>query len=269
MISDRIVKFLVRQGYLLAGGSAVEALAALTTWREQLGLEDDKAIVDRYVDMPRFCSVPDSIGSGARCRWDGTKRPLPITWTIVGSIAGISDETLKKIYTEAWRRWSAVCGIVPEYVGPGRGAMVVMTHGKIDGESSTLAWSELPCGPDQPLDQKYDTGEKWFSGFGDPTGGRISLVAVATHEIGHVIGLDHLGEGNLLAPYYSPKIREPQPGDIAEAVARYGLPAAPTPNPDPPTTPNPSGTPWDATVTLAKPDGTPVVFEGTLYQRGS
>lgn len=269
MINERTIQFLRRQGFLLLGGNPIQALAE---FREQLGLADDPKIIERFIDAPRFCAVPDR-NAGARCRWDGTARPLTITWTISGSLTGIDAETLKGIYTEAWSRWAKVCGIVPTYVKNGHAPMVVMGHGAIDGESGTLAWSELPCGKDQQLEQRYDTGENWFTGLGKPNGGRTSLVAVACHEIGHVIGLDHLGEGNLLAPYYSSSVRDPQAGDIKEAQLRYGPPITgsdPTPTPPPTTpTPNPSGTPWDATVTLAKKDGTPVVFEGTLYQRGS
>lgn len=157
-------------------------------------------------------------------RWGRTS----ITWTITGLLPGYTRERLKTVYTKAWQQWMDVCGLTVHYTdGP---ADVNMGSGMIDGQNGTLAWSELPNGSDNPLNQKYDTAEQWDD---------VMVLAVATHETGHAIGLSHLSAGNLLAPYYSRSITAPQSGDIAEAVKRYGK-SNPRPNPtDPP--PPPAG----------------------------
>lgn len=198
-------------------------------------------------DGTRYCGVDDLAGAveaGASvCRW-GKK---DITWTIVGQIPGFTFEQFKTACTEAWAYWSAVCDIRPKYVEEPVDANVLMGTGKIDGSSGTLAWSEMPCGNVRQLTQKYDKDERWVISA-NPTNG-TDIVRVAAHEIGHVIGIPHISDGNLLAPYYSSKVRKPQAGDIREAVARYGQPAAPTPVPDPVPTPSPTGgIDWSALI---------------------
>ncbi|NIQ12984.1 MAG: matrixin family metalloprotease, partial [Candidatus Dadabacteria bacterium] len=93
------------------------------------------------------------------------------------------------------------------------------------------------------LEQKYDTTENWVV-LNHPPSNRIDIVRVACHEIGHVIGIPHIGAGNLMAPHYSQQIRDPQAGDISEAVSRYGRPLpTPEPEPTPDPTPEPGPTP--------------------------
>ena len=52
-------------------------------------------------------------------------------------------------------------------------------------------------------------------------------------ELGHAIGISHIGPGNLMAPTYSSTINKPQSGDIQEAIARYGPPRVQPSEPDP------------------------------------
>lgn len=67
----------------------------------------------------------------------------------------------------------------------------------------------------------------WKIGFGgDPE--IYDLRYALAHEIGHAIGLDHPGRsGQLMGFSYSESFRQPQPGDVAGAVALYG-PGAPS-----------------------------------------
>lgn len=238
----KLVAFLKQQGYLPPDAEPSDArfIGAIEGFQRKMGLIVDGVpdiVTERFADAPRFCSVPDNVNAGQKCRWDGTERPLEIRWSVTGSLPGIPAQKLIEVYNAAWLSWMRVCGIMPSYVPNASEAHVRMGSGRIDGASGTLAWSQLPCGPDQPLQQKYDSGEPWFTGLGRPTNGRISLRAVACHEIGHVIGLDHLSQGNLLAPYYTADILEPQAGDIEEAVLRYGPPVA-APLPPEPDTPD-------------------------------
>lgn len=177
----------------------------------------------------KFCALPDQMPLQDRlCKWD---RP-DVRWTITGVVPGFSYEQLKAAYELAWSWWAEVCVLRPEYVGPTQQADVLMGAGVIDRPGQVLAWSEMPCGTTGPLRQMYDTSESWINSA-EP-GNKIDLVRVACHEIGHALGVPHIESGNLMAPTYSTRIRKPQPGDVREAVARYGQPTPSSPVPPSP-----------------------------------
>lgn len=185
-------------------------------------------------DGHRLCGVEDTLGAGeSMCRWPA---PNP-TWAIIADIPGLARESFKQAAVAAWARWSAVCGIVPRMVEAENQANVLIGIQTI-GPGGVLADSELPCGATMQtqLRQRYDSAEDWVVSDNPPSN-KIDLVRVMCHEIGHVIGIPHIGTGNLMAPTYSRTVNKPVAGDIAEAVARYGLPvpvAQPIPTPSVP-----------------------------------
>lgn len=189
--------------------------------------------VGDHLQEPRFCAQPDIMQANAQvCKWP-TKN---VTWSVLATPPGLEQQAVVEAYTEAFSRWKAVCGINPQYQ-PGNGqAMIVMGIRAIDGSFGVLAESELPCGNARQCRQWYDSGEQWaiFDGKG-PGGRKIDITRVATHELGHAFGMDHIGTGNLLAPVYSESIWTPQAGDIQQMQGRYGPPASiPDPPPPPP-----------------------------------
>lgn len=233
-IPAELVQRLITLGWLpgpTADPAAVKG--AVRDYQTFHGLKPDGdagPITLRHLDKLRFCGLAEHFTQEAVCAWP--QRPAKITWNITGTLAGVSTADQKDAYALAWGYWSEVCGVLPEYVSNPSGANVLMGSGRIDGPQGTLAWSELPCGGARTLAQKYDDTEPWgiFEGGGF---GKIDLVRVACHEIGHVIGIPHISAGNLLAPTYNQSIRKPQAGDIAEAVKRYGPPVN-QPEPTPP-----------------------------------
>lgn len=161
-------------------------------------------------------------------------RKRELTWRWQGSLPNLADGEALAAVTEAFAAWQAVCGLT--FRQTAGQADITLTCGPIDGPAGVLAWSELPDGYDRGLLQQYDTAEAFLVAQRPPPR-YIDLVAVACHEIGHAIGLDHTqrGTGDLLEPVYSAGRRTPQPGDVRRAQALYG-PAAPTP-PATPATP--------------------------------
>jgi hypothetical protein len=181
---------------------------------------------------PRFCALPDVMEARTSlCKWPSNH----ITWTVQAAPPGLSVQQVAEAGQEAFRRWSEVCGLTAEYQPGNANVMIAMGTRRIDGTFGVLAESELPCGQVRQCRQWYDSSEQWglFDDRG-PGGNAIDLIRVMTHELGHALGMNHIGAGNLLAPTYSPTIIKPQAGDIKEMQARYGTPSENPPPPPPP-----------------------------------
>ena len=201
--------------------------------------EATKALLKRH-----RCGQPDIMESRAdTCKWPSNR----VTWSQAIRLPTLAPDVVDRIYATAWNQWASVCGLTPVLAGPSDAPHVRATAGAgplnhLDGAGGVLAWSELPCGATDAtrLQQMFDQSELW----NEPM-----FLAVACHEIGHAIGLPHLPTGSLMAPYYDAKITAPTPVDIAEAVARYGPPVAPS-DPLPKPLPNPPVPPASTTFRL-------------------
>lgn len=173
---------------------------------------------------PARCGLPDMMLDQS-CAWPHKD----VTFHAQLNLPGLAAAEVEAAFVEACQQWSAVCGInLTRSDSPAANIVARSGTGRsnnLDGRGGTLAWSELPCGRSRraTLQQMYDEAEQWS---------RSMAVAVICHEVGHAIGLSHIAAGNLLAPYYDPRITKPQAGDIAEAVKRYG-PPQPKPSPAP------------------------------------
>lgn len=169
-----------------------------------------------------FCGVDTSGMQSATAAW----RKRRLTFAVDGDFPTLGDETAFSAIVEAFANWEAVCGLTFAEANDTRSADIVITTGRIDGAFGVLAWSELPQGDDRQLTQKYDTKDKFVVALRPPRDS-IDLVAVATHEIGHALGLEHTspGTGDLMEPTYAAGRRVPQPGDVERIVRLYGKPA--------------------------------------------
>lgn len=211
----------------------------IAEYQEIHGLKVDGNIgpvVERKILQPRFCAVKDRL-SATKCRWDHTqwdgskwKTGKPVAMLLLYHVAdvfpGMSPSETKATMADVMASFPRVCAVDPVWTDDASKANLLTKVGKIDGPSSTLAWAELPCGPDTPqtqLNSLVDKDEP-FVRSADPPNGRLDIDRILRHEMAHHFGLDHLPEGNLLAPYYDQKIRDFQDGDIQELTRRYGPP---------------------------------------------
>ena len=166
----------------------------------------------------RRCGLPDFnlTTPGNVCKWPMEK----VAYYQEINLPGMSPDSVAEAYAIAFSQWAEVCNLDPQVVASPSAANIYARSGTgkkhgLDDRGGTLAWSELPCGVAEnvQLDQMFDEAEAWSFNM---------AVAVMCHELGHALGLPHLNDGNLMAPYYDPKVTAPQKGDIAEIVKLYG-----------------------------------------------
>lgn len=228
MSPTELADALTKTGFLKPAMPVDEALREYQKFHQLPQSATPDVITERSLNLERFCGLPDKMELGATMpRWN--KRHL--RWKLTGVLAAISMDVFADAYREAFDYWSKVCGITHEQADQDD---ISVATGHIDGPFGTLAWSELASG-DSHKQQKYDSSEKWVVS-NNPPQGRISLVTVACHEIGHVLGLPHTGVPHqLMNPTYNPLIGKPQANwDVVEVVQRYGKPTVTPPPPPPP-----------------------------------
>lgn len=164
------------------------------------------------------CGLPDFniTMAGSECRWPMRK----ILYYQDIKLPGLTPEQVAEAYAIAFSQWATLCDIEPVLAASHTTANIYARSGVgrqngLDNRGGTLAWSELPCGVSEniQLDQMYDEAEAWSFNM---------AVAVMCHELGHALGLPHLNDGNLMAPYYDPNVTAPQAGDAQEIIKLYG-----------------------------------------------
>lgn len=236
---------------LLSSEKATSILQSLGyfTFREyqQAHFLPESGILDtpteRSLLQTRTCNLPEFFSLDANAppaKWNKNN----ITWRLSRSFAlpGFSQETISTVFEWAFSDWAQNAALKFSQIPFEAEPDILINSGRIDSAGNTLAWSELPSGGNQQLNQKYDNAEA-FVFSGNPQAGRIDLGAVAKHEIGHALGLSHAPNNiiALLNSIYNPRIRSLQPWDIAEIQRRYGPPepAQPPSGPTPTPTPEP------------------------------
>lgn len=176
-------------------------------------------------DDIHFCAVTENMAA-ASAAW----RKRRLAWCLAGRFPNLDEAVVRQAFAQAFGSWSeATEGALTFYeVGQADRCDVLVTTGTIDGPMGVLAWSELPPGDDRRLTQRYDTGDRYVVAV-RPGQGQVDLVAVATHEIGHALGLGHTerGTGDLMEPTYEPGKRTPQPGDVRRIRSLYPAPPSP------------------------------------------
>lgn len=182
-----------------------------------------------------YCGVTEQMLEDFRRRnplrkWQKTH----LRWYVADRLPGVGQMEMLTAYRQSFAAWQSVCGLTFEQTKQHSLADLIILTRSIDGRNGTLAEHQLPPGNDMPLRGWFDIGEGWTVSS-PPQRGKIDLVAVATHEFGHGIGISHIqSPRNLMNPVYDPGIRTPQQGDIDEATRRYGPPRqAPEPDPVP------------------------------------
>ncbi|VFV47689.1 mmp7_felca ame: full=matrilysin ame: [Lynx pardinus] len=188
------------------------------------GMLDSRVIV--VMQQPR-CGLPDTgedLPSRNRPKWISKA----VTYRIISYTRDLPRVTVDHLVAKALNMWSkeiplsfrrVVLGIPDIVIGFARGA-----HGDFypfDGPGGTLAHAYEP-GPGLGGDAHFDEDERWADGRGLG----INFLAVATHELGHSLGLRHSSDpDSVMYPTYGARDSENfklSPGDIREIQELYG-----------------------------------------------
>jgi len=187
------------------------------------GRLDEDTVEKLYA--PR-CGVSDALRASAQSRWN--KRLL--NYYIDSYPPQLAISVVEAVYREAFTYWELAADLKFSQIRRAAGADLVLSTGRgprsgFDGPSGTLAWAYLPTGNDQPLLCRFDLDERWVHDLNRD----ILLLAVACHEFGHLIGLDHDSQGSqsLMAPFYNRLTYKPQANDIRRIQGIYGPPNQP------------------------------------------
>lgn len=170
---------------------------------------------------------------GMFAKWPGESPRIPWHVDVSGYIGTLTPAQILGAFQTAWGWWAEPADFTPVMVGSPGEALVRIHFARIDGPNGILAWSELANNTNQPKTQRYDNSEKWTIDW--------FLQAVAAHEIGHVLGLEHDGQnsGALMAPFIQQNVPKPTKRDIDRLIGLgYRRRTTPIP-PAPPTLPIP------------------------------
>lgn len=146
-------------------------------------------------------------------------------------LGAIRAADVRQCFTEALKEISGCCDVTHEMVASQHNANLLIILARMDGASGVLADCQIPMGnvssDNTQLTMRLDTGERWGLSA-TPTGDMIDLYRVFLHEALHGHGLGHkpnsIRDPALIAPMYSPLLRNLQVADKQELVRRYGTP---------------------------------------------
>lgn len=238
------VNYLMLFGYLakevIEHVSADDIARAVKAFQRLFGIKPDGLVGPRTLRAMAYprCGCPDVVipNTPYAKLLKAAQTNLPawrkrdVTYYIDSYVAGLGKSDQQAIIAQAWQAWTNVCGIRVLGTGSAQSADIIITTGSgpqdnFDGPGGTLAWAYIPDGNDRQLLMKFDMSESW-SGSMSQRG--ILMLNVATHEFGHLLGLDHSRvPAALMAAFYNPGVGTPQwNDDIPRVRARYGNPAA-------------------------------------------
>jgi predicted Zn-dependent protease len=163
---------------------------------------------------PRCAVLDTATERGEQCAWKKRRVAFCLDWKGQG-LGTLKPSTCLRVYKRAVRIWASASGLDLVVVEKTVNADVVSRLGKIDGPGYVVAWSEVPCGGDRKLKQRYGSSE--------PTRRMNELLNRFLHEHGHALGLGHGPDGTVMQPYADQRLTVLTAWELLELEARYRL----------------------------------------------
>ncbi|CAD7699860.1 unnamed protein product [Ostreobium quekettii] len=208
---SQLQKFLNKFGWLKGGvdgvfGDATEA--AVKAFQQFSGIDGDgvagpvtiaKILQTRHDDVADQPDEPDQ---------PTYQRGETVEYWVGLGPANLDQDTLEGEIGAAFAAWAEVTGVVFTQVGTREEAKVTVTWADrspdnfflFDGPGGALAHSTREY-------IQFDRAERWLAQGDQPAPGAFHVLPVALHEVGHVLGLTHSGNGDdVMAPYYAGKL---------------------------------------------------------------
>jgi hypothetical protein len=119
------------------------------------------------------------------------------------------------LLTQAWESWALVCRINVKQTGNKGDANVIVNVRLLnDQPASVVAVADVGPPANRQLELSFDKAETWNA---------HKLQATAAHEIGHLLGINHISAPRqLMNDTLHNDIKTPQTVDIQEAVKIWG-----------------------------------------------
>lgn len=205
---------------------------AVKTFKIAIGIENGPEIDEQTVRAMQYprCGVSDVLPIVLELsQWKNKKK---LTYFFQSYLFGLPQNKQEEMFFDAVNSWQTICGISFEQIRTGTPDIIInassLRREEFGRQGGVLAWCELPQGDNRQLNLKIDDSETWTD---DPEKPGIYYRAVLCHEMGHGIGIGHLQEPKqLMNPFYTPTIFDPQQYDRKEAVDRYGISVLPPPS---------------------------------------
>lgn len=216
----KIYRYL-RRFYLLTKDEPVEDfITALKDTKRILGLEETDIIDEDFLELIKNtyrCGCPKILGfteTELHYKWLNND----LTYAVRSYLTRVPQKEQDEVFQESFDAWSRHANVKVTRTKNTRTADIVVERKNLDGPGNVLGQAGLPQGKNhtRQLPLQLDDAD-----FGT---GRISLLAVMTHEVGHNLGLDHSDQRSaLMFPTYNPRITTPQQvDDVPRIIKRYG-----------------------------------------------
>ncbi len=250
--SKVVLKFI---GSIIAANLLLMALIlALTTSPTVVFAQSETKATPKGEDGIRFDIYPHPSTRGALAyslgdRWDYSD----LTYYIHNCPRRLDCDTAAEALRAGFDEWARYSTLTFQEVSRPEEAdieMIFSTRGpEVGGIGGVLAYATFPR---DGGDIVFDDSEPWSAFDGSP----FDLFMVATHELGHALGLDHSSiRSALMYPVVNDLTTGLTEDDVAAIQALYGLPDT-----DKPPQPIPGGTSNDETVSGAVDDFNPYEF---------